>query len=193
MKKCHYILILAFTCFLPILKAQTENQDAEYIKIVKEYIVHEDGSYDFHYRKELKLLTYFSFQRLYGETFIVYNPEYQKLKINEAYTVMADGKKVVAPENAFNEVLPGFARDVAAYNNLREMVVTHTATEIGSVITLDYTIQTAKGFLPFFFGMEEVGESAPVKDLSIIIRIPKSIESSVPDAEQPHCPGNHRT
>jgi len=175
MKKSYFVIILAifFLVSIPVLKAQNENQDAEYIKVVKEYILHEDGSYDYHYRKELKLLTYFSFQRLYGETFIVYNPEYQKLKINEAYTVMADGKKVIAPENAFNEVLPGFARDVAAYNHLREMVVTHTATEKGCVITLDYTIQTAKGFLPFFFGMEEIGENAPVKDLSIIIRIPQ--------------------
>jgi hypothetical protein len=176
MKRNQFIFILVLFFFAPIfIKAQTENQDAEYIKIIKEYILHEDGSYDYHYRKEIKLLTYFSFQRLYGETFIIYNPEYQKLKINEAYTVMADGKKVIAPENAFNEVLPGFARDVAAYNHLREMVVTHTATEIGSVITLDYTIQTAKGYLPFFFGMEEIGESAPVKELSIIIRIPQAV------------------
>jgi hypothetical protein len=176
MKRNQFIFMLVLFFIAPIfIAAQSENQDAEYLKIVKEYILHEDGSYDFHYRKEIKLLTYFSFQRLYGETFIVYNPEFQKLKINEAYTVMADGKKVIAPENAFNEVLPGFARDVAAYNNLREMVVTHTATEIGSVITLDYTIRTASGFLPFFFGMEEVGESSPVKDLSIIIRIPKAL------------------
>jgi hypothetical protein len=175
MKILHNFLFLALLFSMPVLRAQSENQDAEYLKITKEYILHEDGSYDFHLHKEFKLLTYFSFQRLYGETFIVYNPGYQELKINEAYTVMADGKKVVAPENAFNEVLPGFARDVAAYNNLREMVVTHTATEIGSVITLDYTVQTAKGYLPFFFGMEEIGESAPIKDLSIIVRIPKGL------------------
>jgi hypothetical protein len=177
MKRNQIKIILVLFLLAPIFsKAQTENQDAEYLKITKEYILHEDGSYDFHLRKELKLLTYFSFQRLYGETFIVYNPGYQKLKINEAYTVMADGKKVVAPDNAFNEVLPGFARDVAAYNNLREMVVTHTATEIGSVINLDYTIGTSKGFMPFFFGTEEIGESSPVKALSIIIRVPKGKE-----------------
>lgn len=175
MKSLKILFLFSLILCIPALKAQTDNQDAEYIKIIKEYILHKDGSYDYHYRKEIKLLTYFSFQRLYGETFIVYNPEYQKLKINEAFTIMADGKKVTAPANAFNEVLPGFARDVAAYNHLREMVVTHTATEKGCVITLDYTIQNATGFLPFFFGMEEIGESAPVKDLSIIIRIPKEL------------------
>jgi hypothetical protein len=177
MKKSFFVTMLALSFLVPLkaLKAQQDKYDAEYLKVVKEYILLEDGSYDYHYRKEIKLLTYFSFQRLFGETFIVYNPQYQKLKINEAYTVMADGKKVSVPENAFNEVLPGFARDIPAYNNLREMVVTHTGTEIGCVITLDYTIQTQKDFMPFFFGMEEIGESMPVKDLSIIIRVPQAV------------------
>ena len=176
MNKSIFTIILALILIqvLPI-KAQTENYDAEYLKLVKEYILHEDGSYDFHYHKEIKLNTHFAFHRLFGETFIVYNPDYQKLKINEAYTVMADGKKVDVPENAFNEVLPGFARDIPAYNHLREMVVTHTGTEVGCVITLDYTIETQKDFLPFFFGMEEIGEIVPVQDLRVILRVPENI------------------
>jgi len=177
MKKNQIILILVLLFISPIyLNAQTESYDAEYIRLVKEYTLHEDGSYDFHYFKEIKLNTYFAFHRLFGETFIVYNPQYQELKINEAFTIMADGKKIVAPENAFNEVLPGFARDIPAYNYLREMVVTHTGTEIGCVITLDYTIKTQKGFLPFFFGSEEAGEIVPVKDLSIIVKIPQNTD-----------------
>lgn len=175
MKKILTILIPAFLFSFLSLSAQPIDQDAEYLKLVKEYTLNKDGSYDFHFRKELKLLTYFSFQRLYGETFIVYNPQYQQLKINEAYTVMADGKKVMTPENAFNEVLPGFARDVAAYNHLREMVVTHTGTEVGAVITLDYTIHTDKSFLPFLFGMEEVGEAAPVKQLELVVHTPVEV------------------
>lgn len=166
------ISCLAFLFFLPLLKAQTTGHDAEYLGITKEYVLHQDGSVDYHFRKEIRLLTHFSFHRLFGETFIVYNPDFQQLKINESFTVMADGKKVVTPENAFNEVLPGFARDVAAYNHLREMVVTHTGTEIGAVITLDYTLSSAPGFRPFFFGMEEIGESVPVGELKIVVRVP---------------------
>lgn len=177
MKSRIYTLIIVSLFFIhqPSLVAQPSDQDAEYIKLIKEYTLNKDGSYDFHYRKEIRLLTHFSFHRLYGETFIVYNPQYQTLKINEAFTVMADGKKVVTPENAFNEVLPGFARDVAAYNHLREMVVTHTGTEVGAVITLDYTIHTQSGFLPFLFGMEEIGEASPVKNLEIIVRTPAEV------------------
>jgi hypothetical protein len=174
--KRYFILNLIFFFILQIavLKAQTESYDAEYLKLVKEYTLNPDGSYDFHYHKEIKLLTYFSFHRLFGETFIVYNPEYQELKINESFTVMADGEKIVAPANAFNEVLPGFARDIPACNHLREMVVTHTATEVGCVITLDYTIKTKAGFLPFFFGSEDIEDIVPIKSLSLVVKIPSA-------------------
>ena len=173
MKKSYFVIFLAVYFLTPLfLKAQTDNYDAEYLKLVKEYSLNADGSYDFHYHKEIKLLTCFSFHRLFGETFIVYNPEFQELKINEAYTVMADGKKVVTPANAFNEVLPGFARDVAEYNHLREMVVTHTGTEVGAVITLDYTIKTKAGFLPFFFGSEDIEDIVPIENLNIIVKVP---------------------
>jgi hypothetical protein len=55
------------------------------------------------------------------------------------------------------------------------MVVTHTGTEVGSVITLDYTIHTDKSFLPFLFGMEEVGEAAPVKQLELVVHTPVEV------------------
>ncbi len=171
--RIHFILAIILISSI-ILNAQTESYDAEYLKLVKEYTLNPDGSYDFHYRKEIRLLTHFSFHRLFGETFIVYNPLFQELKINECYTVMADGKKVQAPANAFNEVLPGFARDIPAYNHLREMVVTHTGTEVGAVITLDYTIKTKAGYMPFFFGSEEIGEVVPINSLNIVVSIPST-------------------
>lgn len=175
MKKIISILLLSSLGCLIGLQAQQPGHDAEYLKLTKEFILNKDGSVDYHLRKEIRLLTHFSFHRLFGETFIVYNPEFQRLKINESYTVMADGKKVITPENAYNEVLPAVARDVAAFNNLREMVVTHTGTEIGAVITLDYTLSSSPGFLPYFFGMEEIGENMPVNDLTIIVRVPQEI------------------
>ena len=129
---------------------------------------------DYHYIKKLKLQTYRSFNSLYGETFIVYNPSHQSLKVNEVYTVMADGKKVVSPPNAFNEVLPGFAANAPAYNNLREMVITHPGTERNAVLNLDYQLHSDKGFYPALMGNEVLAEYEPVKDLMIKIRVPAS-------------------
>lgn len=174
MKKIFIILIITFIGTAAI--SQHDNADAVYLKLVKEYTLNTDGSYDYSCEKELKLLTHFSFHRLYGETFIIYNPDFQELDINHAYTIMADGKKIVTPENAFNKVLPRFASHAPAYNMLREMVVTHTGLEVGAVIHLKYTLHTAKDFMPVFMGTETIGESSPIEEQIIRIRIPKDIE-----------------
>lgn len=152
----------------------SQTSDAEYQKILKEYTLNEDGSVDYHYTKSLKLLTHFAFHRLYGETFIVYNTDFQELKINSSYTIMADGKKVMSPNNAFNEVLPRFSNNSPAYNHIREMVVTHTGIEVGSVINLDYTISSKPGFFPALMGDELLVESSPVKEIIIRVSVPEN-------------------
>jgi len=174
MKMRHLIsfLLFYFVIFPSLVRAQDEKQDALYQSIIREYTLNADGSVDYRYVKEQKLLTYRAFHNLYGETFIVYNPAYQKLKINEVYTVMADGKKIVAPTNSFNEVLPGFANNAPAYNSLREMVITHTGLERNSTIKLDYQIHTEKGIFPALMGNELLAETEPVKSLELRVRIP---------------------
>jgi len=106
--------------------------------------------------------------------FITYNPEVQQLRVNEAYTLRADGKKVVTPPNAFNEALPSIAANAPSYNSLREMIITHTGLERNAVIHLDYRIHTVKGHLPALMGNEMLAEPEPVKDLVIRVRIPVS-------------------
>lgn len=173
----YWLLATGFWLLVSILfpletKAQDENYDAVYQKISKTYTLNADGSIDYNYVKQIKLQTYRSFQSLYGETFVVYNPAYQSLKVNEIYTMMADGKKVPSPSNAFNEVLPGFAANAPFYNNLREMVITHPGVERGAVIYLDYTIHTQKGFFPALMGNELLAEVEPVKELTLTIKVP---------------------
>lgn len=165
------IIIIAGMLTVPA-KAQTQNEDAIYKKLVKEYTLKTDGRTEFHLEKQLKLLSQMSFNRLYGETFIVYHPQYQKLSINKAFTVTADGKTVKTPDNAFNEVLPSAAANAADFNHMREMVVTHTATEVGATIYLDYSIVSAKDFIPFLVGQEVIGENSPVEELIIKIKVP---------------------
>jgi len=154
------------------LQAQDEKYDAVYLNLVKEYTLNGDGSMDYRYVKQQKLQTYRAFHNLYGETFVVYNPAFQELKINEVNTIMADGKKVPAPKNAFNEVLPGFAANAPAYNALREMVITHTALERNAIVNLDYQVHTRKGMFPTLMGIEALAEPEPVKNLEIRVRIP---------------------
>ena len=163
---------LLLLLFSSLLYSQDENYDAVYLQIKKEYTLNPDGSMDYRYMKKLKLQSYRSFINLYGETFIVYHPDFQSLKVNEVYTIMADGKKNPSPANAFNEVLPGFAANAPAYNKLREMVITHSGTERNAVLNLDYNLHSKKGFYPCLMGNELLCEVEPVKELTLIIRVP---------------------
>ena len=163
------ILLLPFSI---LLYSQDEKYDAVYLQLRKEYTLNPDGSIDYRYGKKQKLQTYRSFHNLYGETFIVYNPDFQFLKVNEVYTIMADGRKNPSPANAFNEVLPGFAANAPAYNKLREMVITHSGTERNAVLNLDYVLHSKEGFYPCLMGNELLCEVEPVKELTFIIRIP---------------------
>jgi hypothetical protein len=135
-----------------------------------------DGSYSYHYYHKFRFNSYLSFNRFFGETFVTYNPEYQTLRVNKSETMMADGKKVKSPENAFNEVLPSSAADAPDYNNLREMVITHVGLERGAVVELDYEIQSKVGFTPFISDKVNLCESSPVKDVEVIVRVPKGVK-----------------
>ena len=171
-----YILSITIYFIISTVSAQLPASDAVFEKITKEYVLNEDGSMDFSYYKKLKLLSYYSFNRLYGETFIVYNPDYQTLKINKAVVTQKDGKVVPAPENAFNEVMPRFAANAPYYNHLREMVVTHSGVELDAAIELDYSIHTDAGYFPALMAEELLSEISPVQEEIITIKIPADKE-----------------
>lgn len=175
-KLLFYCLFSVFSFLSTFSYSQNENSDAIYLQLTKEYTLNPDGSIDFRFIKKLKLLTYRSFNSLYGESTVIYNPDWQVLKINDVYTIMADGKKVVSPKNALNEVLPGMAVNAPAYNNLREMVITHTGTERNAILNLDYEIHSKKGFYPALMGNEVLAEAEPVKELTVNIRLPNSVK-----------------
>lgn len=122
MKKIYYIYVCLGVLLLTALPAKAASE-AEFGKLAKTYTLHKDGSQEMRVYKELTLFTHAAMNGLYGESFIVYNPAYQELKIHESYTRQKDGKIVKTPENAFVEVLPAAAADAPAYNGLKEMVV----------------------------------------------------------------------
>jgi len=176
-----YIKILSFIIISIIISSCQSNisdqeNDAVYKTIRKTYTLNSDGSISYQYQHQLKYITHYSFNRMYGESFIVYNPEQQELKINKAETKMADGKIVPSPENAFNEVLPRFAAGIPSYNHLREMVVTHAGLELGCEVDLDYEINSKAGYLPFLNENIVLQENAPVENLEIVVNVPDNTE-----------------
>jgi|AntRauTorcE11898_2_1112593.scaffolds.fasta_scaffold00258_15 hypothetical protein len=175
-KKIFTTILFLIIASLLAFSQDSQEPDALYHQITKEYTIHPDGSYDLHYSKTLELKSHFAFNQLFGETFVVYNPEYQDLVINQAYTIMADGTKNPSPENAFNEVLPRKASNFPDYNNLKEMVITHTGLELGATIHLDYTLKTSGEMYGGFSLFEELRKQVPVEKLSVIVHAPEGYE-----------------
>lgn len=162
------LLLISWTGFIPEASAQ----EAEFTKLSKTFTLHQDGSQEFRCNKELKLFTHTAMNSTYGETFIVYNPDFQELVIHTSYTKQKDGTIIKTPDNAFVEVLPRFAADAPAFNQLKEMVVVHTGLDLGSTIFLDYSILTKAGFLP---GLEVdvfLQETSPVREYQVSIALP---------------------
>ena len=152
--------------------------EARFGKLSKTYTLHTDGSQELRVQKELTLYTHAAMNSLYGETFIVYDPQYQQLEIHDSYTRQKDGTLVRTPANAFVEVLPSAAANAPAYNRLKEMVVVHTGLELGATICLDYSIKSRAGYLP------ELDICCPVKELSPIAEFTFRIE--VPEDKPLH-------
>lgn len=178
MKNIKFIILLIASGFL--FSCQTNNyeqdHDAVFKTIKKVYELNEDGSMNYQYEHQLKYITHYSFNRMYGESFIIYNPEEQNLNIKKAETTMADGTLVPSPENAFNEVLPRFASGAPAFNHLREMVVTHTGLELGCMVDFEYELNTNEGYYPYFNDNILIGEDVPVEKYEIVISVPKGKE-----------------
>lgn len=147
--------------------------EAEFGKLAKSWTLHADGSQEFRCNEELTLFT-LTATRMYGETFIVYNPAYQEIKINASYTRQKDGTIVKTPDNAFVEVLPRNAADAPAFNQLKELVVVHTGLEPDATIYLDYSILTRPGYYAGLDLNECLQEASPVKNYTVSLSVPEA-------------------
>lgn len=156
-----------------IFAAAAPKGEAQFDKLVKTYVLNPDGSQEMRVQKQLTVYTHAAMNSLYGETFIIYDPSYQELKINESYTRQTDGTIVRTPENAFVEVLPSAAADAPAYSGLREMVVVHTGLELGATIYLDYTLITKAGAFPALDVFETVEELSPIREYVLSVSVPE--------------------
>lgn len=164
-------LILFFGLLLPL--SSKPQYDALYHLISASYTLNDDGSLDYHFRKEIQLFTTASFDT-YGETFITYNTDWQTLTINEAYTLRKDGSRVETPKNAFNPSLPFGCTHCERFIPLREMIVTHTALEPEAIIVLDYTLHTTQPFMQELMEHINLYENVPIQRYEISLQYPEN-------------------
>jgi hypothetical protein len=151
--------------------AKAPEKDAVYKLISESYTLNTDGSTEFRKRVELQIFTRMTFDE-FGETFITYNPDFQELIINEAYTIRKDGSKVETPANAFNPMLPESCTKCERLNGTRTMVVTHTALEYDATIVLDYTIRSKNFFFQELMEKVDLLEEVPVEKYVVSVTTP---------------------
>ena len=181
--------IIAITLLLVTLSAQAQEAqpDATYRLLRHAYKVNPDGTVDYNFRKELTILRNRALTGYAdkGETFIVFNPAFETLTINESYTLRKDGSRVYTPKNAFVEQLPSACADCARYNGLREMVVVHTGMEYDCTIVLDYTIHRKSGKV---YDDMLLSEDCPIERYEVVLDQPKKgalrWDVHVPDGSQ---------
>lgn|SRR5574344_892958 len=170
------IFSVTFLCFcfcINLSQAQTSQPDAEYQLIRRHYTVYSDSSSDFNFRKELKIIRNRAMTAYAdkGETFILYNPSFETLTINESYTLRPDGTKVETPENAFVNQLPSNCTNCGRFSGIREMAIIHTGLEYGATIVLDYTIHRKSNILEEQLVLQQ---DCPVKEYEVIVDLPKN-------------------
>jgi len=166
-----YILIIIAICAMSSAMAKAPEKDAIYKLISKSYTLNTDGSTEFRKRTELQIFTRMTFDH-FGETFITYNPDFQELIINEAYTIRKDGSRVETPANAFNPMLPDGCTNCERLNGIRTMVVTHTALEYDALIVLDYTIRSKNFFFQELLEKVDLQEEVPVEKYVVSVTAP---------------------
>lgn len=166
-----YIFVILTICAIAPVFAKSPEKDAVYKLISKSYTLNADGSTEFRKRTELQIFTRMTFDH-FGETFITYNPDFQELIINEAYTIRKDGSKVETPANAFNPMLPESCTKCERLNGIRTMVVTHTALEYDAIIVLDYTIRSKNFFFQELLEKVDLQEEVPVEKYVVSVTAP---------------------
>lgn len=166
-----YVLAILTICAIVPVFGKAPEKDAIYKLISESYTLNTDGSTEFRKRTELQIFTRMTFDH-FGETFITYNPDFQELIINEAYTIRKDGSKVETPENAFNPMLPEGCTKCGRLNGIRTMVVTHTALEYDAVIVLDYTIRSKNFFFQELLEKVDLQEEVPVEKYVVSVSTP---------------------
>ena len=171
--------LLITLCALLSALAFAQTEEARYNYYDKTIVRNADGSTDFNVKFSLTLFTHTAMNSTYGQTYVVYNPEHQKVTVNEAYTIQKSGKKVVMPDRALTDVLPSWAAKASDFNHLKEKIIMHTGLDLGSTIVLDYTVHSDAGFNKNLDFNESFDATSPIAKFSYTLKVPSEMALKV--------------
>ena len=172
-KYLFFIVVLAFyACDSKVVyDGKYDDSDAVFLSMTKEYTLNLDGSQKYAYSQKLRLQSHASFNSMYADSHIDYDPMFQKVMGISSVTHNSMGTSVIKA-NAINDILPRNAQNSAYYNRLREKVVSHMGTELGAIIDFKYEIESVKNYKPGLFEEIIIPQSSPVRKSKIVVKIP---------------------
>lgn len=166
------ILTLLLAVFAIATYAQTDEACYHYYN--KSITRNADGSTDETVSFALSMYTHTATNYTYGQTYIIYNPDYQTITINKAYTMQKDGKIIQLPERAVTDALPSWAAKASDFNYLKEKIIVHTGLELGCTVYLDYTIHSKAGYNKNFDFNDQFDATSPITNMVYSIHMPES-------------------
>jgi len=109
------------------------------------YTISTDGKVTKHVHQVIKLNTPTSY-RAFGEWFHTFDPALEEVRIINSQTTQKDGTRVQTPENGILIQSPFATRNSPDFSHMRELMVSHTGLEPGSVIDFEYVITDKRAF-----------------------------------------------
>lgn len=171
--KMKHIILTSLLAILT-LTATAQSEEARYLYYNKSITRNADGSTDETVSFAITMYTHTATNYTYGQTYIPYNPNYQTITINKAYTTQANGKQIPLPQRAVSEALPSWAAKAADFNYLKERIIVHTGLELGCTVYLDYTVHSKAGFNKNLDFNDQFDTSSPIDDMTYTLCVPAS-------------------
>ena len=145
----------------------------QYSKLEKSWILNPDGSQTLRIQMELDHLSSIDSTDLFWKSLFIYNPNYQKLTINNAYIKQKNRSILQLSPDVFMGCLPYEAIDAPDYNHLKEMILLLPEVKSVKKIFLDYSIHTQATYQSELDLFEEIGQSSPIKKYTFSVTTPE--------------------
>ncbi len=185
MKKSLIILFALFTVFGNLFSDEIDNiiqnthssvnlEDANALNVYTSVNLNVKNDYSYEYKVFYikKILTYKGKKR-YSDVKINYFPDYEEVKIDTAFTIDTNGKRIPIPKNMIYNIDTRKAMINPKYIKEKEFVLNFPQIEPGYYIILKYTLKNNRKIK--FGNIEHLMETNPYAFKSFTIKYPESL------------------
>ncbi len=155
--------------------AQTPPVDVVIETYRAEYTVHPDGTYTALIRTVNRLLTPNGVQQA-AQASMIYSESLQSLEVLEAYTLKADGTRVVVPEDSIYVQSPPETQEAPAFTDNKVVTVVFPQVAVGDAVSVTWKLTQREPFFPGAFYTTDLEPiAAVVEEATIVVDYPAAM------------------